>query len=115
MDSGRAWQIIGANLGKLVGLMLTVQKGTWVDVFCDPTGTNLSFSTPSGTANIKLCGVTAPDLEDSYDVHPSGTGFVNGDGEQIPKEQLATYLVQSITGMKDGGAEWGWEFKLSGA
>jgi hypothetical protein len=115
MESRRAWQIIGANLDKLVGLMLTVQKGAWVDVFCNPAGTNLSFAKPSGTANIKLCTVTAPDLEGSYDVHHSGSDFVNGDGEQIPKEQLAAYLVQSITGMKDGGAEWGWEFKLSGA
>jgi len=24
------------------------------------------------------------------------------------------YLAQYILGAKDGGAEWGWEFKLSG-
>jgi hypothetical protein len=58
--------------------------------------------------------VTAPDLENHYDVHPSGNGFVNGDGEEIPRGQLAAYLVQNITGAKDGGAEWGWEFKVSG-
>jgi hypothetical protein len=113
MESARAWQIIGANLDKLVGLMVTVQKGAWVDVYCDSAGTNLSYPSPSGSANLKLCAVTAPDLEGSYDVHLNGGDFVNGDGEKIPKGQLATYLVQSIVGMKDGGAEWGWEFKLS--
>jgi hypothetical protein len=113
MDNRQAWQIIGANLDKLVSVMLTVQKGTWVDVYCDSAGKILSFSSPSGAANVKLCAMTAPDLEGSYDVHPSGGDFVNGDGEKIPKGQLAAYLVQSITGMKDGGAEWGWEFKLS--
>jgi len=114
MDSAQAWQIIGANIDKLVGVMLTIQQGASVDVFCDPTGTKLSFSNTSGPSNIKLCVVTPPDLENHYDVHSSGSGFVNGDGEQIPKEQLAAYLVQYILGAKDGGAEWGWEFKLSG-
>jgi hypothetical protein len=46
MNNARAWQIIGSNLDKLVGVMLTVQKGASVDVFCDPNGTNLSFSSP---------------------------------------------------------------------
>ena len=96
-----------------MGLILTVQKGAWIDVFCDPTGANLSFSKPSGVANIKLCAVTAPDLEGSYGVHQRGNGFVNDDGEEIPKERLASYLVQYIVGAKDGGAEWGWEFKVS--
>jgi hypothetical protein len=114
MDSARAWQILGANIDKLVGVMLTIQQGACVDVFCDPTGTKLSFSNPSGPSNIKLCVVTPPDLENHYDVHRSGSGFLNGDGEQIPKEQLAAYLAQYILGAKDGGAEWGWEFKLSG-
>ncbi len=113
MDNARAWQIIGVNLDKLVGVMLTVQKGSWVDVYCDSAGTTLSYPGPSGSANIKLCAVTAPDLEGSYDVHSSGGDFVNGDGEKIPKGQLAAYLAQSIAGMKDGGAEWGWEFKLN--
>ncbi len=112
MESQKAWQIIGANLGKLVAVMLTVQKGGSIDVFSDPTGTNLAVSHPSGTASLKLCSVTAPDLEGSYGVHPRGTAFVNDDGEEIPSDQLAAYLVQYITGAKDGGAEWGWEFKL---
>jgi hypothetical protein len=112
MDERRSWQIIGANLDKLVGVMITVQKGATIDVFCDSAGRILSFGSPSGEANTKLCSVAAPNLEDHYDVHPSGNGFVNGDGEQIPKEGLANYLVQSIEGMKDGGAEWGWEFRL---
>jgi len=114
MDSERAWQIIGANLNKLVDLMSTVQKGAGVDVFCDPTGTNLSFSNPSDASNVKLCTVTAPDLEDNYGVYPHGAGFVNGDGEEIPRERLADYLLEYIVGAKDGGAEWGWEFKISG-
>ncbi|MGD0636749.1 MAG: hypothetical protein ABSA72_01745 [Nitrososphaerales archaeon] len=113
MEDRRAWQIIETNLDKLVAVMLTVQKGASIDVFTDPTGANLAVSQPSGTANIKLCSVTAPDLEGSYGVHPSGTGFVNDDGEEIPRDQLAAYLVQYILGAKDGGAEWGWEFKPS--
>ena len=48
----------------------------------------------------------------SYGVHPQGSGFVNDDGEEIAKDQLPAYLVQYIKGAKDGGAEWGWEFKL---
>lgn len=114
MDSQKAWRIIGTHLDELVAVMLTVQKGAWIDVFCDPTGANLSFSKPSGVASVKLCAVTAPDLEGSYDLHQQGSGFVNGDGEEIPKEKLAGYLVQNIIGAKDGGAEWGWEFKVSG-
>ncbi|MDA4123277.1 MAG: hypothetical protein OK456_08880 [Thaumarchaeota archaeon] len=112
MDSQRSWAIIGANLGKLVELMLTVPKGTSVDVFCDPTGKILSFSGPSGPANLKLCAVSPPDLDGSYGVHPQGSGFVNDDGEEIPKDQLPAYLVKYIEGARDGGAEWGWEFKL---
>jgi hypothetical protein len=114
VDSALAWQIIGANIDELVGVMSTVRKGEQVDVFCDTTGTSLSFSNPSGPSNIKLCTVAPPDLEEHYDLHPSGSGFVNGDGEQVAKEQLAAYLVQYILGARDGGAEWGWEFKLSG-
>ena len=114
MNTERAWGIIGANLDKLVSMMLAVQKGAWIDVFCDPTGAALSFSKPSDVANIKLCAVTAPNLEDNYGVHPRGDGFANDDGEEIPKGQLAAYLVQYIVGAKDGGAEWGWEFKVSG-
>jgi hypothetical protein len=112
MESQKAWQIIGTNLDKLVAVMLTVQKGGSIDVFSDPTGANLAVSHPSGTANIKLCSVTAPDLDGSYGVHSRGTAFVNDDGEEIPRDQLAAYLVQYIIGAKDGGAEWGWEFKL---
>jgi hypothetical protein len=114
LDSQRSWAIIGANLDKLVAVMLTVQKGASVDVFCDPTGANLSVGRPSGAANIKLCAVNAPDLEGGYGVKPRGYGFTNDDGEEISKEQLPAYLVRYITGAKDGGAEWGWEFKLSG-
>jgi len=113
MDETRAWQIVDANLDKLVSLMLTVPKGTSVDVFCDPTGNVLSFSNPTGAANLKLCAVSSPDLEGSYGVHPRGSGFVNDDGEEIAKDQLPAYLVQYIKGARDGGAEWGWEFKLS--
>jgi hypothetical protein len=113
MDSKRAWEIIGANLDELVGAMLTVQKGAWIDVFCDPTGTNLSFSKPSGDANVPLCKVTAPDLENDYGVYPHLNGFIDADGEEIPKDLLAAYLVQYIVMAKDGGAEWGWEFKVS--
>jgi len=114
MDSEQAWDVIGANLDKLVDEMTNLQKGAWVDVFCDPAGTELSFSKPSSAANVKLCALTAPDLEKHYDVYPHGPGFVNGDGEEIPKERLAAYLVQYIAGAKEGGAEWGWEFKVDG-
>ena len=58
--------------------------------------------------------LNAPDLEGSYGVRPRGDGFTNDDGEEISKEQLPASWVQYITGAKDGGAEWGWEFKLSG-
>jgi len=113
MNSNQAWGIIGNNIDKLVEVMLTVKKGSWVDVYCDPAGTNLSFSQPSGAANVKLCSMTAPDLADSYGVHSRGDGYANDDGEEIPREGLAAYLVQYINGAKDGGAEWGWEFKVS--
>jgi hypothetical protein len=46
MNSDQGWKIIESNLPKLVNLMLTVNKGTWVDVFSDPAGENLSFSKP---------------------------------------------------------------------
>jgi len=113
MNADQAWKIIESNLPKLVNLMATVQKGTWVDVFCDPAGSNLSISKPSGDASIELCTVTAPDLEKHYDIHPNGDVFVDGEGEQIPKDQLAASLMQYISNAKDEGAEWGWEFKVS--
>jgi hypothetical protein len=114
MNENEAWKIIHLNLPKLVNLMVTVQKGTEVDVFCDAPGKNLSFSKPLGEAKIKLCSVTAPDLEGSYALHRRGNSFVTDDGEEIPQAQLASRLTQYITEMKDGGAEWGWEFKLCG-
>jgi hypothetical protein len=79
MNETRAWKIVGANLPTLVGLMITVQKGAQVDVFCDPQGRDSSFSRPSAEANIKLCAVTAPDLEGSYGIRRKGTSFVTGD------------------------------------
>jgi len=114
MNEREAWIIIDSNLTKLVSLMVTVQKGTQVEVFCDASGKSLSFSEPLGEANIKLCAVTAPDLEGSYGVRRKGNSFVNDDGEEIAPDKLASYLTQFITGMKDGGNEWGWEFKLGG-
>jgi len=113
MNADEAWKIIGSNLPKLVSLMVTVQKGSWVDVYCNPAGGNLSFSKPSGDANIKLCSVTAPDLVGSYGIHQEGNSFVDDEGERIPNEQLATRLAEYISNMRNEGAEWGWEFKVS--
>lgn len=113
MDDQRPYRIILDNLDQLVGLMLTVPKGGSVDVYCDVAGKNLSISKPSGASSVKLCSVVATDLKAYYDVSPSGNGYVTGDGEAIPKEKLKDYLVESIKGMSDGGAEWGWEFKVA--
>jgi len=113
MDSQRAWQIIGKNLDRLVPVMLSVPKGGSIDVFTDPNGANLAFSNPSGVANIKLCSVTAPDLENGYGVHQRGMKFVDDDGREIPNDQLVAYLVQYIAGARDAGAEWGSEFRLA--
>jgi hypothetical protein len=113
MNEREAWKTIDSNLPKLVSLMVTVQKGAHVDVFCDASGKSLSFSKPTAEANIKLCAVTAPDLEGSYGVRRKGNSFVNDDGEEIAPAKLASYLTKFITDMKDGGNEWGWEFKLS--
>jgi hypothetical protein len=114
MNQNEAQKIIDSNLPTLVSLMVTVQKGTQVDVFCDPSGKSFSFSKPSGEANIKLCSVTAPDLEGCYGIRREGNSFVTDEGEEIPQSQLASRLTRYITDMKNGGAEWGWEFKLSG-
>jgi hypothetical protein len=114
MNENEARKIIEANLPKLVNLMVTVQKGSRVDVFCDASGKSLSFSKPSAEASLKLCTVTAPDLEGSYAIRRKGNVFVTDDGEEIPPGQLASRLMQFITDMKDGGNEWGWEFKLGG-
>jgi hypothetical protein len=114
MNENEAWKIIYANLPKLVSLMMTVQKGAQVDVFCDASGKSLSFSKPLGEANIKLCSVTAPDLEGSYAIRQKGNSFFTDEGEEIAPDQLTSRLTQYITDMSKGGAEWGWEFKLSG-
>lgn len=114
MNDQQAWNIIGSNLRTLVSVMVTVPKGAQVDVFCDLSAKNFSFSTPSGDANIKLCSLTAPDLEGCYGIRRNGNSLVTDEGEEIPPAQLAPRLTQYITEMKDGGAEWGWEFKLVG-
>lgn len=93
--------------------MVTVQKRAQAEVFCDPSGKSFSFSKPSGDASIRLCSVTAPHLEGCYAIRPKGNSFVT-DAEEIPLAQLAFRLTQYITDMKDGGVEWGWEFKLGG-
>ena len=115
MNEDQAWKIINFNIPQLVSCMVTVQKGAQVDVYCDPSGHNFAFSKPSGEASMKLCSVTAPDLAGCYGVYPQGDSFVTGDGEAIPKDQLARWLAESITQMKNEGAEWGWEFKVSDA
>jgi len=115
MNDDQALRIISSNLPKLVSLMVTVQKGTQVDVFCDPPGTCFSFARPSDAASIKLCSVTAPDLESHYGIYPKANSFVTDDGEEIPTDQLASRLTEYIVNMRNDGAEWGWEFKLSGA
>lgn len=114
MNDRQAWTIIGSNLQTLVSVMVTVQQGAQVDVFCDPSAKSFSFSKPSGDANVKLCSMTAPDLEACYGIRRQGNALVTDDGEDIPQAQLASRLTQYITDMKDGGAEWGWEFKLVG-
>ena len=93
--------------------MLTVPKGGTVDVYCDAAGRVVPISKPSGASDFKLCSVTATDLKANYDLSPSGSGYVTGDGDLIPKEKLKDYLVESVRGMRDGGAEWGWEFKVA--
>jgi hypothetical protein len=50
----------------------------------------------------------------SYGIRRNGNSFVTDEGEEIPQAQLASSLTQYIIDMKDGGAEWGWEFKLVG-
>jgi hypothetical protein len=114
MKDNDAYRIIASHLAQLVSLMVTVRQGTHVDVFCDPAGKDLAIGKPSGAANIKLCSVTAPDLEGSYALHRNGNSFVTDDGEEIPEGQLASRLTQYITDLELGGGEWGWEFKLSG-
>lgn len=113
MTDEQKWRIVASNLAKLVDLMITVQKGTWVDVFCDPTGKNLSFSKPSDGASIKLCRVTAPDLAGRYELRQEGDFYVNYDEERIPKDQLGTYLTKYQTSPMKDGAEWGWEFEVA--
>lgn len=113
MDERQSYQTILDNLEQLVGVMLTVPKGGSVDVYCDPAGKNLSISKPTPVASVKLCSVTSTDLERYYDITPRGDAYVTGDGEEIPREKLKDYLVESIRGMSDGGAEWGWEFRVT--
>jgi hypothetical protein len=110
MDNEDAWRIIELNLLKLVDVMVALKKGTSIDVFCNQDGSQLSFSNPSAQANLKLCRMNAPDLEGTYDIHQEGSFFVNGGGERIPRDKFPGYLTQCIRDMKDGGAEWGWEF-----
>ncbi len=114
MNSDQAWRIIGSNLARLVSLMVTVQKGNSVDVFCDQLGKSFSFSKPSGEANTKLCSVIAPDLASHYGLRQKGSSYVDDDGGEFPQDQLASRLTEYITNMKNEGAEWGWEFKVSG-
>lgn len=93
--------------------MVTIPKGSWVDVYADPSGKRFSFSHPDGDANIKLFSMTCPDLERSYDIQKKGDLYFYSDEEEgIPAAKLPEVLAQYIRGMKDGGAEWGWEFKF---
>jgi hypothetical protein len=114
MNNDQAQKIINSNLATLVSFMLRVQKGTQVDVFCDLSGKSFSFAKPSGEANIKLCSVNAPDLEGSYAILRRGNSYFTDEGEEIPQDQLASRLTEYITNMRNEGADWGWEFKLSG-
>jgi hypothetical protein len=115
MKNEEAWKIIQSNLPKLAGFMITLEKGTWVDVYCDPMGKDISFSKPSGAASVKLCGVTAPDLG-HYGLQRQDDFIVSDDGcddPKVPSGQFAAFLAQRILDMaRDGGAEWGWEFKV---
>jgi hypothetical protein len=113
MNNDEALRIISPNPPQLVSFMVTVHKGIQLDVFCDSAGKSFSLAQPSGVANIKLCSVTAPDLEGCYGIRRQGNSFVTDDGEEIPPSQLASRLTQYVTDMGNGGAEWGWEFKLS--
>ncbi len=113
MDERQSYVTILNNIDQLVAVMLAVPKGGSVDVYCDAAGKNLSISKPTPTAILKLCSVTSTDLERYYDITPRGDGYVTGDGEEIPRDKLKDYLVESIRGMSDGGAEWGWEFKVT--
>ena len=42
--------------------------------------------------------LTATDLKANYDLSPSGSGYVTGDGDLIPKEKLKDYLVERSEG-----------------
>jgi hypothetical protein len=117
MKSEEAREIIASNLSKLVELMLTVQKGASVDVFCDPAGKQLSFSKPSGEASLKLCTVIAPDLG-CYGLCKEGDFFISDDGSgyagKMSLDDLTVYVTNYIVSAKNDGAEWGWEFKVDG-
>jgi hypothetical protein len=111
MTSDVAWRILGKHIPWLVSLMVTVPKGTAVEVFCNPEGTILAAHHPTEGATIRLCVVTSPALEHCYAIRPQGPDFVDDDGQVIPASQLAARLTRDITDMKNGGAEWGWELK----
>lgn len=113
MDERQAWNTIFANLPELAKKMLTLQKGTWLDVYCDVSGKKLSFSKPAGDANVKLASMTATDLEANYDIRPDGADYITGDGEKISKDELPNYLARMIKNIRDDGSEWGWEFRLA--
>lgn len=112
MNERDIWKIIGANIPLLADVMVTIPKGTWMDVYSDTEGKNFSFSKPSGQADIKLFSMTAPNLEASYDVHLRNGRYFTGDDEEISRADLPRYLADCMKGMKDGGNEWGWEFKV---
>ncbi len=113
MDERQTWKILQSNLPALVQNMLTLGPNESIAVYCDPSGRNLTFGKPDDAMNVKLCQLSPPNLEDSYDIHPKGNGYVTGDGDEISKEDFPDYLAQTIKGIIDGGGEWGWEFKLS--
>jgi hypothetical protein len=107
-----AWKVLGANISDLTDKMLSLEAGQTADIYYDPDTMRVSVGAPDGANNVKIAVMSSPDLDRYYDIRKEGNYYVDGDGQKFSRDEFPRILARMIKGMKDGGAEWGWEFKL---
>lgn len=107
-----AWKVLAANISDLTGKMLSLEAGQTADVYYDPDTMRVSVGAPRGANDFKIAVMSGPNLASDYDIRKEGDYYVDGDGQKFSRDEFPSVLARMIEDMRDGGAEWGWEFKL---
>ena len=106
------WHVLCAHISDLTEKMLSLEAGQTADVYYDPVARRVWAGEPGGENAVKIAVMSGPNLAPHYDIRKEGDYYVDGDGQKFSRAEFPGVLARMIKDIRDGGAEWGWEFNL---